>query len=104
MPIPTPTESVVGYVLGCRVMRDGPPPPVNVCTMNDERGWQSAVTWSQQYGVTVAFAGPFESRREAVLAMREHLRERRVMARRDAAALIERRARRHASDGSMPRA
>ena len=61
----------------CRVMRDGPPPPVRVRSATDESGWHSVVTWSQDYGATVAFVGPFTTRREAVLVMREHLQERR---------------------------
>lgn len=64
----------LGYSIGCRLQRDGLPPPASVHSLNDEAGWSAVVEWPNRFGVTIGFTGPFPTRREAVLSMRAGLR------------------------------
>ena len=67
---------MVTYALFCHG-GEAPRMPVRVRSMNDEQGWHAFIFWPGPGGGTMAASGPFTTRREAVLALRNHLRERR---------------------------
>lgn len=80
-----------GYTVGCL----GAPqePSVRIRTEDTgSMGWWALCTWVARSNTTTGIAGPYVSRRAAVLGLREELRERRRTMARDAAMWDARRA------------
>lgn len=74
-----------GYSVGCL----GAPqePSVRIATELTSVGWFATCRWTKRSNTTTGIAGPYVSRRAAILGLREELQERRRIMARDREAL-----------------
>lgn len=66
----------ISYMLACGV-RAGERPPVSVRSRKSDGGWSAAITWPREIGgADIAWTPEFGTRQEALIALRDHLRQR----------------------------